>query len=148
MIINNRAFYTFVIFITFRIFVNNNKYRNHNFDFINYFVVFSKYIQYLFVKINYYILCIVTYQFYIISKRTFLIFLIYKRLISRQDDKHSFCKIFIFVTYYMFLYLNNKQSMLLPNIFYNTKITRKLILKVTKENYDTIFDLRSILNFH
>lgn len=78
----------------------------------------------------------------------FNFFNLQETLISRQDDKHSFCKIFIFVTYYMFLYLNNKQSMLLPNIFYNTKITRKLILKVTKENYDTIFDLRSILNFH
>lgn len=72
----------------------------------------------------------------------FNFFNLQETLISRQDDKHSFC------TYYMFLYLNNKQSMLLPNIFYNTKITRKLILKVTKENYDTIFDLRSILNFH
>lgn len=42
----------------------------------------------------------------------FNFFNLQETLISRQDDKHSFCKIFIFVTYYMFLYLNNKQSML------------------------------------
>lgn len=47
----------------------------------------------------------------------FNFFNLQEKLISRQDDKHSFCKIFIFVTYYMLLYLNNKQSMLLPNIF-------------------------------
>lgn len=47
----------------------------------------------------------------------FNFFNLQEKLISRQDDKHLFCKIFIFVTYCMLLYLNNKQSMLLPNIF-------------------------------